>query len=428
MIRRVASTRLPTRWGVFQTIAFERPRPDDPARSETAVALLMGDLAAGAPLVRIHSQCLTGEMFGSLRCDCREQLDIAMRAIGDEGGGVVVYEHQEGRGIGLLAKLQAYALQDHGFDTVDANEALGFPADRRDFALPCAILQELGIQRVRLLSNNPDKARALADAGIQVTARIPCEAEVSDYSFAYLRTKQQRMGHTLALVQRGDPEGSPYTDDAPAFATIDAAVRELQAGRMIVVVDDEDRENEGDLVIAAERITPEAVNFMATQARGLICLALPPRRVDELELAPMAADNTALGGCAFTVSIDVNGPDVTTGISAADRCATIQAAVDARSGPDDFARPGHVFPLRARPGGVLERRGHTEAAVDLAALAGLRPAGVICEIVNDDGTMARLPNLMHFCRKHGLVMVTVAQLARYRFELEYEDSLAALAS
>ena len=424
-IRRVASTRLPTRWGVFHTIAFEQDRSGESSHVETAIALLMGDVSTGAPLLRIHSQCLTGEMFGSLRCDCREQLDIAMRAIGDEGSGVLIYEHQEGRGIGLVAKLQAYALQDHGFDTIDANEALGYLVDQRDFALPGAILQELGVHRVRLLSNNPNKARALRDAGIDVAASLPCEAEVSEYSLPYLRTKQQRMGHTLSL---GPSAGRTTGDEAPMLATIETAIRELTAGRMIVVVDDEDRENEGDLMIAAEMITPDAVNFMATQARGLICLALPQRRLDELELAPMTSDNTALGGSAFTVSIDANRPGVTTGISAADRAATIQAAVDSRSGPGDFARPGHVFPLCARPGGVLGRRGHTEAAVDLTTLAGLKPAGVICEIVNDDGTMARVPDLVRFCRKHGLVMITVAELARYRFDLEYEDTLAAIAS
>src|SRR5262249_20317706 len=181
----------------------------------------------------------------------------AMRAIGDEGCGIVIYEQQEGRGIGLAAKLQAYALQDYGFDTVEANEALGYLADHRDFGLPCAILHELGVHSVRLLSNNPAKARALRDAGIDVAACLPCEADASEYSLPYLRTKQQRMGHTLALVPN---VGRAVDEDAPAFATIDAAIRELQAGRMIVVVDDEDRENEGDLVIAAEMITPDAVN------------------------------------------------------------------------------------------------------------------------------------------------------------------------
>src|ERR1700680_3849584 len=165
---------------------------------------------------------------------------------------------------------------------------------------------------------------------------------------------------------------------------------------------------------------------MATHGRGLICLEMTGERLDELDLAPMVSDNTALHGTAFTVSIDLIGHGVTTGISAHDRARTIQAAVDARNSPDDFARPGHVFPLRARPGGVLERRGQTEAAVDLAGLAGLSPAGVICEIVNDDGTMARVPDLVRCCKTHGLVMVTVADLARYRLESEYEGSLSVI--
>jgi len=194
---------------------------------------------------------------------------------------------------------------------------------------------------------------------------------------------------------------------------------------MIVVVDDEDRENEGDLTMAAEMITPEAINFMATHGRGLICLAMTGERLDELELAPMVPDNTALHNTAFTVSIDAKGLDVTTGISAQDRARTIRAAIDGCSGPEELARPGHIFPLRARPGGVLERRGQTEAAVDLARLADLYPAGVICEIVNDDGSMARVPDLVRFCNKHDLVMITVAELARYRLEHDCNCSLAA---
>src|SRR3954447_17819650 len=204
------------------------------------------------------------------------------------------------------------------------------------------------------------------------------------------------------------------------------AIEEIRAGKMVILVDDEDRENEGDLTMAAELVTPEAINFMATHGRGLICLAMPGERLDELDLAPMVPDNTALHGTAFTVSIDLKDHGVTTGISAHDRARTIRAAVDARSSPDDFARPGHVFPLRARPGGVLERRGQTEAAVDLAGLAGLHPAGVICEIVNDDGTMARVPDLIWFCKRHGLVMMTVADLARYRLESDYKESLWAI--
>jgi 3,4-dihydroxy 2-butanone 4-phosphate synthase / GTP cyclohydrolase II len=185
---------------------------------------------------------------------------------------------------------------------------------------------------------------------------------------------------------------------------------------MIVVVDDEDRENEGDLMMAAEMITPEAINFMATHGRGLVCLAMTGERLDELKLAPMAPDSTALGGTGFTVSIDAKGRGVTTGISASDRAQTIRAAIDSRSGPEDFARPGHVFPLRSRSNGVLARRGHTEAAVDLARLAGLHASGVICEILNEDGTMARVPDLVRFCKLHGLKMITVANLTKYRLE------------
>jgi 3,4-dihydroxy-2-butanone 4-phosphate synthase/GTP cyclohydrolase II len=442
-VRQVASTHMPTRWGTFQTLGYEWDVPDGSGRIETALALLIGSLAEDAPLVRIHSQCFTSEVLGSLRCDCNQQLDIAMRAIAAEGHGLLIYEHQEGRGIGLMAKLQAYALQDDGLDTVDANYALGFEADCRDFALPAAILRDLGVKRVRLLSNNPRKSQALSCAGIEVVAHLPCEAAASPHSLAYLRTKRDRMGHALRLCQQAGPrdewdlrdaqfEGRPvgrHEEDiaaqAPPFAAIDDAIAELRAGRMIVVVDDEDRENEGDLTMAAERITPEAVNFMATHGRGLICLAMTGEQLDRLELAPMVPCNTALHETAFTASIDLKGYGVTTGISAHDRAQTIRAAVDENSQPDDFARPGHVFPLRARPGGVLERRGQTEAAIDLARLAGLNPAGVICEIVNDDGTMARVPDLIHFCKRHGLLMVTVADLARYRLDVAEEGSLEA---
>jgi 3,4-dihydroxy 2-butanone 4-phosphate synthase/GTP cyclohydrolase II len=227
------------------------------------------------------------------------------------------------------------------------------------------------------------------------------------------------------LVQRTE-ESSLASQQRFVFANIEDAVRELKAGRMIVVIDDEDRENEGDLTMAADMITPEAINFMATHGRGLICLAMTGERLDHLELTPMVPSNNALCGTAFTVSIDARGVGVTTGISAHDRVQTIRAAIDAASYPEDFARPGHVFPLRARPGGVLERRGHTEAAVDLARLAGLYPAGVICEIMNDDGTMARVPDLIHFCKRHRLLMITVADLARYRSDSEYEESLVAM--
>src|SRR5690242_2297945 len=188
---------------------------------------------------------------------------------------------------------------------------------------------------------------------------------------------------------------------ARPFATVEEALEDMRAGRMVVVCDDEDRENEGDLTMAAQFATPEAINFMAKEGRGLICLALTPQRCDELGLDLMAAKNESPFETAFTVSIEARD-GVTTGISAADRARTVQVAIDPDSSPRDLVQPGHVFPLKAKPGGVLERTGQTEAAVDLARLAGLIPAGVICEVMNDDGTMARVPDLEDYCSRHSL--------------------------
>jgi GTP cyclohydrolase II len=196
---RIASTRMPTKWGLFDAIGFERDVSNGTQRVETALAMVMGNLTEGAPLLRIHSQCFTGELLGSLRCDCHDQLEMAMQAIAKEGRGLVIYEYQEGRGIGLMAKLEAYELQDAGLDTVEANHALGHKADCRDFNLPAAILRDLGIGRVRLLSNNPRKANALAENGIEVVAQLSCEAASNPHSLVYLRTKKEKMGHALSL-------------------------------------------------------------------------------------------------------------------------------------------------------------------------------------------------------------------------------------
>jgi len=199
--------------------------------------------------------------------------------------------------------------------------------------------------------------------------------------------------------------------------TIPEAVEEIRAGRMVILADDADRENEGDLVMAAEKVSPEAVNFMAKCGRGLVCLALTEKRCMQLNLRPMVADNTSRFGTAFMVSVDARH-GVTTGISAADRAATILTAVRPDARPEELVRPGHVFPLRARPGGVLVRAGQTEGSVDLARLAGLNPAGVICEIMNDDGTMARMPELETFAARHGLMICTIADLIKYRHQTE----------
>jgi GTP cyclohydrolase II len=195
-IQQLASADFPTRWGKFGIHGFRAEfGSDGNRRLEEAVALVMGDIHSSPPLVRVHSQCLTGDVFHSLRCDCRQQLEMALGMIRDLGAGILIYEQQEGRGIGLMAKLQAYALQDAGLDTVEANERLGFKADERDFALPGEILKSLGVKKVRLLSNNPEKVEALERAGVQVIERVPCEVEPSIHAEEYLRTKKEKMGH-----------------------------------------------------------------------------------------------------------------------------------------------------------------------------------------------------------------------------------------
>src|SRR3954471_2260118 len=204
-VRKLAEADFPTRWGQFRILGFEGhfPMGGDERRRETAVALVMGDISSRPPLVRIHSQCLTGDVFGSLRCDCRQQLEMALAMIAAAGAGVLVYEQQEGRGIGLMAKLQAYELQDNGLDTVEANERLGFKADMRFYSLAVEVLKALDLTQVRLLSNNPEKISAVEEAGIKVTERVPCEVEpASEYSAHYLNTKKEKMGHLLGAKQK----------------------------------------------------------------------------------------------------------------------------------------------------------------------------------------------------------------------------------
>jgi GTP cyclohydrolase II len=202
-VQQIASAEFPTRWGQFRIFGFQGEAgganlSNDASRREEAVALVMGDVRSAPPLVRIHSQCLTGDVFGSLRCDCRQQLEMALAMIAEQGAGVLIYEQQEGRGIGLMAKLQAYELQDAGLDTVEANERLGFKADHRGFAMPAGILKALGVSKVRLLSNNPDKVAALERGGIEVIERVPCEVTPSSHAEDYLKTKKEKMGHLFS--------------------------------------------------------------------------------------------------------------------------------------------------------------------------------------------------------------------------------------
>ena len=207
------------------------------------------------------------------------------------------------------------------------------------------------------------------------------------------------------------------SEENSTFSTVGAALEDMRSGKIIIVVDDENRENEGDLTIAAEKITSEAINFMARHGRGLICMPMTEERLDELQVPLMVTDNSSVHGTAFCVSIEAK-KGVSTGISSADRARTVLVAIDPQTRPSDLARPGHMFPLRARPGGVLVRAGQTEAAVDLARIAGLHPAGVICEVMNEDGSMARVPDLAKFASEHGLKIITVADLIRYRLSTE----------
>jgi 3,4-dihydroxy 2-butanone 4-phosphate synthase/GTP cyclohydrolase II len=243
----------------------------------------------------------------------------------------------------------------------------------------------------------------------QVVLTMETSIEIIGNALAFWLKSIETQGFATLVVRKKENQMS--------LATIEEAVEDIRQGRMIIVVDDEDRENEGDLVCAAEKVTPEIINFMAVHGRGLICMPITEDRADELNLHPQTSDNTSSMGTAFTISIEAR-EGVTTGISAADRAKTILTAVDPNTKPSDLARPGHVFPLRAKRGGVLVRVGQTEASVDIARIAGMTPAAVICEIMNDDGTMARMPELEAFAEKHQLKIISVADLVRYRVEKE----------
>src|SRR5579859_2733393 len=263
--------------------------------------------------------------------------------------------------------------------------------------------------------NGPDKW----DCGQLPSAMRRCSERISSDAVISLEQSSPASLPIVAAMGENRRVAMPNSNrsfEAP-FTDVPGAVADIRAGRMVVVVDDEDRENEGDLTLAAEHTTPDAINFMARFGRGLICLTLTEERADHLRLFPMTQQNSSRFGTAFTETIEAR-EGVTTGISAADRAHTIRTAIDAKSTFADLARPGHVFPLRARRGGVLVRAGQTEASVDLARMAGLNPSGVICEIMRDDGEMARIPDLIPFCREHGLKILTVAELIRYRLRNE----------
>lgn len=445
-------------------------------------------------IVRIHDQCFTSEVFGSLRCDCREQLQESLRLV-NEQGGIVIYLQQEGRGIGLPNKIAAYSLQDHGMDTVEANVHLGFEDEMREYNAIPGILEDMKVQSIRIVTNNPFKIEQVVKLGVKVNERISIEIPCNQHNHRYLKIKKDKMRHMFNTDydhdhhhhgELGDhhrrhshddlindhttdhdhvsDEAKELMDSIPKasiisikekdnlsndkFKTIRVkidnvhfdptyghfkgytkslgkqsaldAIEAVKQGEIVLVVDDESRENEGDLIMAAEKATPEKIGFMVRYSSGVLCAAMERHRLEELKLPPMVRNNQDPKQTSYTISVDWK-KGTSTGISAHDRAATFRGLADPKSVADDFYRPGHVFPLRYKSGGVLARGGHTEASVDLCKLAGLQACAVLCEVVHDDGSMQRLPDLVKYGKEHNLVLTSIQDLAAYRYEMEKID-------
>ena len=349
----------------------------------TATAIADGHFSAD-----VMNETLRRSSLAEVSAGAPVNLELPLRAA-DRLGGHFVQGHVDG--VGTVRDLR-----EDGF------------ARMVEIGAPAALLRyvvekgSITVDGISLTVVERDRRRLLGLAH-------PGDARTHEPGLGRSRTAREPGGGRARQVRREAREPGAMRP----FATVEEAIEDIRAGRMVVVCDDEDRENEGDLTMAAQFATPEAINFMAKEGRGLICLALTPDRCEALGLDLMAAKNESPFETAFTVSIEARD-GVTTGISAADRARTVQVAIDPETAPRDLVQPGHIFPLKAKSGGVLERTGQTEAAVDLARLAGLNPSGVICEVMNDDGTMARVPDLQRYCERHGLKMITVADLIAYR--------------
>ena len=429
----VAECNLPSKFGQFRLRSYSY---SSPTRSLDPIVLISGDVRGKENvLVRVHDQCFTSEVFGSRRCDCREQLQQSLKSISEQGG-ILIYLQQEGRGIGLPNKIAAYSLQDMGLDTVAANEHLGFNGEMREYYAVPDILSDLEVKSIRLITNNPYKINKMRALGVNIMERISIEIPPNPYNLQYLISKRDKMAHMLngdlkvetkkvggdlqQELSNVSMEASPAVfNKGYAFGkqSVEDAIAAVRRGEVVVVVDDEDRENEGDLIMAAEKATPESVGFIVRHSSGVVCISLEASRLDDLNLPPMVVNNEDPKQTAYSVSVDYKH-GTTTGISSADRAAAFRALVDPDARAEDFQRPGHVFPLRYKTGGVLTRAGHTEASLDLTRLAGLRPGGVLAEIVNDDGSLARLPTLKLFAAQHNLVLTSVQDIIAYRYEIE----------
>eukprot|EP00980_Cylindrotheca_fusiformis_P002019 scaffold444_cov109-Cylindrotheca_fusiformis.AAC.16 len=473
----IAETNLPTDLGQYRLRAYRTEKPTNEFSGNEPCVIYAadkppfgttGELKEDVP-VRIHDQCLTSEVFRSQRCDCKQQLKMALEYIG-RNGGAIVYMQQEGRGIGLANKIAAYSLQDVGMDTVDANLHLGFPEDARQYGSVPAILEDMKIGSIKLLTNNPRKVQRLRALGVNIKGTEPMVVPATNpYNHRYMESKHDRMNHTnlsplfvkngnmmpkrTSLAENYITEGEEMAtnaiqvsleadelaeselgvtaaEDGYCFGrqSVEDAIIAIKDGKMVVVVDDMNRENEGDLIMAAEACTPQDMATIVRYSSGVVCVGMEGDRMDELKLPAMVANNEDPKGTAFSVTVDATKQHgITTGISAKDRAKTVRMLADAKSIPTDFARPGHIFPLRAREGGVLTRDGHTEAAVDISILAGRGRVGLLCEIVSEENPteMARLPELKRFCKKHGFVLTSIVDIAQYRRETEATSSAAA---
>jgi len=467
----IAETALPTDMGQFRLRAYRTAsngneytgrEPSVIYAADKSPFGVEGQLRQDVP-IRIHDQCLTSEVFRSRRCDCSQQLKMALKRVA-EVGGAIIYLQQEGRGIGLANKVAAYALQDVGMDTVDANLHLGFPEDCRHYGAVPSILHDMKIGSIQLMTNNPRKVSMLQDLGVNVKNTLPMVVPTTNpYNHRYMVAKHDRMDHqnlkplfmndikikdddeatttvigedifvtegeemaanaiNLALSDE-NYEGVLAEDNGYCFGrkSVEDSIVAMKEGKMVVVVDDMNRENEGDLIMAADACTPEDMAFIVRYSSGVICIAMDGDRMDKLGLPPMLVNNEDPKGTAFTVTVDATKEHgISTGISSTDRAKTVNLLASADAKVTDFARPGHIFPLRARDGGVLERDGHTEAAVDLSHLAGRARSGILCEIVSEDSPteMMRLPELKRFCKKHELMLTSIVDLAQYRKDTE----------
>jgi 3,4-dihydroxy-2-butanone 4-phosphate synthase/GTP cyclohydrolase II len=373
------------------------------------IAIVFGNaLEQNAPLVRVHSECLTGDVFHSRFCDCGQQLTESINTC-SVNGGIILYLRQEGRGIGLYNKLDSYLLQhNNGLNTYDANHKLGFKPDLRDYKVASSMLLALGVGSVKLLTNNPEKVEQLRTFGVSVIEQIPTGVYIHDDNRNYITSKRAR-GHVIA---------------EPEISSLSEILSELRLQKPVIIVDDEDRENEGDLFIPAETLTQEVMTFMIRKCGGIVCATIEKQLADTLDLPLQPRRNLIDNQAHFTVSIEA-AHGMETGVSSQDRTRTIKQLLKPNISKSDISTPGHVFPLIANERGVLGRAGHTEAAVELSKLAGYKGVGVICEIINEDGTMARLNDLHLFAQQYNLKIGTIKDIIEFRNIVDDQQKEAA---